>query len=569
MSNAQQQTRRSSYSSSEPIDNMAPPVPTRHRKVCLEPRKYENTGERFCAAGGEYYSPPHTTRMDCIGPVQPPGYHTYRDSSPYPFPYPTHSTPSGYYNTTPTLVSSCHTRTHTHIQTHTPELRDAAWSEVVRSQSVQSNERMPPPQHLPYRGREYGILPPRMPPRTSSSPCRAGVPTYQSTPVSTMPEHYRGEYHGFTAEERSGYYTGYRRASDALNCPPTKTVVASTSKVTDDGASFTSESWDEQHQLFVRASMKKRRAPSTTSFPSKLHKIISNPLHREFIDWLPHGRAWRILKPKMFEKDVIPKFFRSERYASFMRQVNGWGFKRITEGPDLNSYYHELFLRGLPDICLKMQRVTCKAKPTDGAEFGECPDFYKISMFAPLPDPDLQDEETAAATPKTIVTKDSSTKLYKRPSSPSSLSTMSGSAGLHDDMAMTNAMEPLTPVRSVHSPAPNTSPLPFHASLANSPSLGYNSSNVSLSSFGATHEELMWGTGPFSSLHHRAESLGASGGHVTPPSSRQFYQSTRSESQHEDTSGLSAADLCYLTHQNRVLLHQAKGFRNDNEYQGV
>jgi hypothetical protein len=78
------------------------------------------------------------------------------------------------------------------------------------------------------------------------------------------------------------------------------------------------------------------------SFPVKLHQIISSHDHEEFITWLPHGRSWRVVKPKAFEAKVIPLYFRHAKYASFMRQVNGWGFKRITEGPDQNSYYHEV-----------------------------------------------------------------------------------------------------------------------------------------------------------------------------------------------------------------------------------
>lgn len=56
-------------------------------------------------------------------------------------------------------------------------------------------------------------------------------------------------------------------------------------------------------------------------FPVKLHYILSNPKYQDCVAWLPHGRGWRILKPKAFEKRLIPKFFRSAKYASFMRQV--------------------------------------------------------------------------------------------------------------------------------------------------------------------------------------------------------------------------------------------------------
>lgn len=118
-------------------------------------------------------------------------------------------------------------------------------------------------------------------------------------------------------------------------------------------------------------------------FPVKLHRILSNAEHNDVISWLPHGRSWRVLKPKAFEEKVIPMYFRHAKYASFMRQVNGWGFKRMTQGPDHNSYYNELFLRGLPHLCAKMRRPA-KAK-TGTTDSDTNPDFYRISMVNPLP----------------------------------------------------------------------------------------------------------------------------------------------------------------------------------------
>jgi HSF-type DNA-binding len=86
--------------------------------------------------------------------------------------------------------------------------------------------------------------------------------------------------------------------------------------------------------------------PSTRNkeptFPMKLHMILSNPAFQHIISWLPHGRSWRILQQKAFEQRVIPLFFRHGRYSSFARQVNGWGFSRISHGPDFGSYYHEV-----------------------------------------------------------------------------------------------------------------------------------------------------------------------------------------------------------------------------------
>ena len=59
--------------------------------------------------------------------------------------------------------------------------------------------------------------------------------------------------------------------------------------------------------------------------------------------------------------------------------MNLYGFRRLTTGTDRNGYYHELFLRGRPDLLKKMTRVRvkgigCKLAPSPATE----PNFYTM-----------------------------------------------------------------------------------------------------------------------------------------------------------------------------------------------
>merc|ERR1712151_388015 len=91
-------------------------------------------------------------------------------------------------------------------------------------------------------------------------------------------------------------------------------------------------------------------------FPIILHRILSDEELSEIITWLPHGCSWKIINKSKFANEVIPKFFNQKCPRSFLRQVNGWGFIRITKGVDEGSYYHKLFLRDEPLLIKSINR---------------------------------------------------------------------------------------------------------------------------------------------------------------------------------------------------------------------
>ena len=72
-------------------------------------------------------------------------------------------------------------------------------------------------------------------------------------------------------------------------------------------------------------------------FPVKLHDMlqqIENDGLAHVVSWQPHGRCFTVHKPKEFVNHVMPHYFKQTKMASFQRQLNLYGFNRLTGGLD-------------------------------------------------------------------------------------------------------------------------------------------------------------------------------------------------------------------------------------------
>ncbi|OEU09000.1 winged helix DNA-binding domain-containing protein, partial [Fragilariopsis cylindrus CCMP1102] len=87
-----------------------------------------------------------------------------------------------------------------------------------------------------------------------------------------------------------------------------------------------------------------------------LDRAITNN-YAHIVSWQPHGRSFLIHKPKEFEKIVLPLCnYKLTKLSSFQRQLNLYGFERITIGRDRGGYYHEKFLRNKHGLANKIER---------------------------------------------------------------------------------------------------------------------------------------------------------------------------------------------------------------------
>ncbi|KAJ3378110.1 stress-responsive transcription factor hsf1 [Lobulomyces angularis] len=114
--------------------------------------------------------------------------------------------------------------------------------------------------------------------------------------------------------------------------------------------------------------------PTTvTLFVSKLYGLLSNPEFSDFLEWNQDGDVFHIFNTDLFASNVLPKFFSTQNFASFQRQLNIYGFKVVAnvkksqhvKNREAGVFFHPKFLRGRKDLLPEIRRkVTVKKKPS-------------------------------------------------------------------------------------------------------------------------------------------------------------------------------------------------------------
>ena len=135
---------------------------------------------------------------------------------------------------------------------------------------------------------------------------------------------------------------------------------------------------------------------SSANFPQRFYALMEND-NSDYITWCKHGLSFRINDPDNFSSMVLPRYFKHDKLTSFQRQLNLYGFKRITKGEDLGAYFHPKFQRGRKDLLNDIRRIPNKSlggyidtyeyNPTDTAS-NQDPPPIQVDVFlneSPVP----------------------------------------------------------------------------------------------------------------------------------------------------------------------------------------
>lgn len=105
--------------------------------------------------------------------------------------------------------------------------------------------------------------------------------------------------------------------------------------------------------------MKKNQTNGITSFLSKTHDMVSEHASSHLIHWTDDGNSFVVEDPDRLAREVFPNVFKHTNFASFVRQLNMYGFhKSSPPGQKKSTFAHTYFKRDDIQLCRNIRRKT-------------------------------------------------------------------------------------------------------------------------------------------------------------------------------------------------------------------
>ncbi|ODV64279.1 heat shock factor family protein, partial [Ascoidea rubescens DSM 1968] len=67
------------------------------------------------------------------------------------------------------------------------------------------------------------------------------------------------------------------------------------------------------------------------AFVMKLWSMVNDPKNSDYIQWTNDGKAFKVFDRESFMKNILPKYFKHNNFASFVRQLNMYGWHKVQD----------------------------------------------------------------------------------------------------------------------------------------------------------------------------------------------------------------------------------------------
>jgi len=102
------------------------------------------------------------------------------------------------------------------------------------------------------------------------------------------------------------------------------------------------------------------RKASSSQFPIRLHDMLDQAEangYQHIVSWLPEGDGFQIHDPEAMLHILQRMGFNQSKWKSFLRQLQNYGFRRESRGPNKGKCTHDHFIRGRRELTLAMRRI--------------------------------------------------------------------------------------------------------------------------------------------------------------------------------------------------------------------
>ncbi|KAK7023756.1 transcriptional factor [Favolaschia claudopus] len=119
------------------------------------------------------------------------------------------------------------------------------------------------------------------------------------------------------------------------------------------------------------------------AFLNKLYEMVNDTKTNHLIKWADLGDSFYVYDQEHFARDVLPHWFKHQNFASFVRQLNMYGFHKIPHlqqgvlkseaGSEHWNFVHPNFRRDQPDLLCYIQRKKSTTAAEDERESAALP----------------------------------------------------------------------------------------------------------------------------------------------------------------------------------------------------
>ncbi|KAJ1152125.1 hypothetical protein NDU88_004902 [Pleurodeles waltl] len=124
---------------------------------------------------------------------------------------------------------------------------------------------------------------------------------------------------------------------------------------------------------------------SVPKFLTKIWALVEDPKTNDFICWSQDGNSFIVLNEENFAKNILPKHFKHNNMASFVRQLNWYGFRKVMQDETgtfkqdrigTGRYHHPFFKQGKEELLARIKRKVPLPRMEDRTNGPE--DVHKI-----------------------------------------------------------------------------------------------------------------------------------------------------------------------------------------------